>query len=53
MGLVLGTAFALIIWIVTWAIGLKSFDGFMLAMVLITLGATGRILKPYLLPGRA
>lgn len=52
MGLVLGTTFALIIWIVTWAIGLKSFDGFVLAMVIIILGATGRILKPYL-PGRA
>ena len=52
MGLVLGTTFALIVWIVTWAIGFKSFDGFMLAMVIITLGATGRILKPYL-PGRA
>lgn len=51
MGLVLGTTFALIIWIVTWAIGLKSFDGFFLATVIITIGATGRILKPYL-PGR-
>ncbi len=52
MGLVLGTTFAMIIWIVLWAIGVKSFDGFIVAMVIITLGATGRILKPYL-PGRA
>ncbi len=51
MGLVLGTTLALILWIVLWAIGAKSFDGFLVAMVIITLGATGRILKPYL-PGR-
>ncbi len=52
MGLVLGTTFALIVWIVMWAIGFKSFDGFLVAMTIITLGATVRILKPYL-PGRA
>jgi len=52
MGLVLGTTFAMIIWIVLWAIGVKSLDGFIVAIVIITLGATGRILKPYL-PGRA
>ena len=51
MGLVLGTTLAFIIWIVMWAIGFKSFDGFILAMTIITLGATARILKPYL-PGR-
>jgi len=52
MGLVLGTTFAMIIWIVLWAIGVKSLDGFIVAIVIITLGATGRILKPYL-PSRA
>jgi hypothetical protein len=51
MGLVLGTTFGLIVWIVMWADGAKSFDGFLVAMIIITLGATGRILKPYL-PGR-
>jgi hypothetical protein len=51
MGLVLGTTFALILWIVMWAVGFKSFDGFMLALTIIMLGATVRILKPYL-PGR-
>jgi len=52
MGLVLGTTFAMIVWIVLWAIGVKSFDAFIVAMIIITLGATGRILQPYL-PGRA
>jgi len=51
MGLVLGTTFAMILWVVLWAIGFKSFDAFLVAMVIVTLGATGRILKPYL-PGR-
>ncbi len=52
MGLVLGTTFALILWVVLWAIGFKSFDGFVIAMVIIMLGATARAVKPYL-PGRA
>jgi hypothetical protein len=52
MGLVLGTTFAMIVWIVLWAIGAKSSDAFFVALIIIMLGATGRILKPYL-PGRA
>jgi len=52
MGLVLGTTFAMILWIVLWAIGAKSFDGFIVAMVIILLGATARAVKPFL-PGRA
>jgi hypothetical protein len=52
MGLVLNTTFALIVWIVLWAgFGAKSFDGFLVAMTIITLGATAHIVKPYL-PGR-
>jgi hypothetical protein len=51
MGLVLATAFALIVWIVLWAMGAKSLDAFLVSTVIVTLAATGRILKPYL-PGR-
>ena len=51
MGLVLATTAGMLIWIVTWSIGVKSIDGFILAMTIITLAATVRILKPYL-PGR-
>ena len=51
MGLVLATTAAMVIWIVLWAIGWKSIDAFMVSTVIITLAATGRILKPYL-PGR-
>ena len=52
MGLVLATTLAMIIWIVMWSIGVKAIDGFIVAIVIITLAATGRILRPYL-PGRA
>lgn len=51
MGLVVGTTAALIVWIVLWAIGWKSIDAFTISAVIILLGATGRILQPYL-PGR-
>ena len=52
MGVFVSLAVGLVIWIVLWATGSKSFDGFMVALVIITLGATVKILKPYL-PGRA
>ncbi|MEJ7824577.1 MAG: hypothetical protein WKF48_04075 [Solirubrobacteraceae bacterium] len=51
MGLVLATTAALIIWIVLWSIGANALDAFLISTVIITLGATVRILKPYL-PGR-
>jgi hypothetical protein len=51
MGLVLATTFALVVWIVLWAMGAKSLDAFLVSTVIITLAATGRILKSYL-PGR-
>ncbi len=51
MGLVLTTTAALIVWVILWSIGASGFDAFLVALVIITVGATGRILKPYL-PGR-
>lgn len=51
MGLVLTTTFGLTIWIVMWATGTKSIVGFLVATVVIMLGATAKILAPYL-PGR-
>ena len=51
MGLVLTTTFGLILWIVLWAIGAKALDAFLITAVVIMLGATGKILAPYL-PGR-
>ncbi len=51
MGLVLTTTFGLILWVVLWSIGANALDAFLISTVIITLGATVRILKPYL-PGR-
>ena len=48
MGLVLATTFGLCVWIVLWAIGWKSIDAFMITALIITLGATAKILAPYL-----
>jgi len=52
MGLVLTTTFGMIIWIVLWALGTKGLDAFLVAAIVILLGATGRILSRYL-PGGA
>jgi hypothetical protein len=50
MGLVVATTVGLVIWIVMWALGIKAFDAFMITVLLIVLGATMRIIAPYL-PG--
>jgi hypothetical protein len=50
MGLVVVTTIGLVIWVVGWSLGLKSFDVFMITFTLVILGATGRILARYL-PG--
>ncbi len=41
----------LMVWIVLWALGAKGFDAFMLATLIIVVGATVKILSGYL-PGR-
>jgi hypothetical protein len=51
MGLVIATTVGLCAWIVLWAIGWNALDAFLVTTVIITLGAMGRMLTPYL-PGR-
>ncbi len=51
MGLVLTVTAGLVVWIVLWALGAKGFDAFMLATLIIVIGATVKILTGYL-PGR-
>ena len=51
MGLVLTVTAGLVIWVVLWALGAKGFDAFMLATVIILVGATLKIISGYL-PGR-
>ena len=51
MGLVLTATTGLIVWIVLWALGTKGLDAFLLATVIILIGATVKIIAGYL-PGR-
>lgn len=51
MGLVVAFTAGLVIWLVLWSIGAKGFDAFMVTTLIVVLGATARILRPYL-PGR-
>ncbi len=55
MGLILAVTGGVVLWIVLWTISptvnLTSFDSFMLALAVILLGASLRILAKYL-PGR-
>ena len=48
MALTIWTTFALVLWIVLWSIGAKAFDAFLLAMLIIIIGATIESLKKYL-----
>jgi hypothetical protein len=51
MGLVVATTFGLVVWLVMWALGVKAFDAFMITVLVVLVGATMRILLPYL-PGK-
>ncbi|MCW2991751.1 MAG: hypothetical protein JWM73_2345 [Solirubrobacterales bacterium] len=51
MGFVFTVTIGLIVWIVLWALGSKSIDAFMITTVVVLLGATARMLVPFL-PGR-
>jgi hypothetical protein len=51
MGLIVATTVGLVLWIILWAIGVKSIDAFLLTTLIILLAEGGRILLPHL-PGR-
>jgi len=51
MGLIITVTAGLVVWIVLWALGAKGFDSFLLATMIILVGASLRILTGYL-PGR-
>jgi hypothetical protein len=50
MLLLLTTIVGLVIWIVLWAIGVKSFDAFLITILLVLLAGTWQLVSPYL-PG--
>jgi len=51
MGLIVTVTAGLLVWIVLWSISSKGFDAFLIAVVIILVGASLRILSGYL-PGR-
>jgi hypothetical protein len=53
MGLVLATTAGLVIWIVLWSLGYSGLDSGLLALVVIVLGAAGRIALRHLPGGSA
>ena len=46
VGLLLTTIAGLVVWIVLWALGVKSFDAFMITVAMIVVAATARLLSP-------
>jgi len=40
----------LVVWIVLWAIGVKSFDAFLITLAMVLVAATARVFAPFL-PG--
>jgi hypothetical protein len=50
MALALTTTFAFCLWIVLWAVGIKGFDGILVALLIVLLGATLRAAMRFL-PG--
>jgi hypothetical protein len=51
MGLLLTLIAGLVVWIVLWAIGAKSFDAAMITVLMLVIGAAVYLLAPNL-PGR-
>jgi hypothetical protein len=51
MGLILTATAGLCLWIVLWALGVKGFDGILIAGIMVVLAIGTRNLLPFL-PGR-
>jgi hypothetical protein len=50
VGLLVSLIAGLVIWLVLWAIGVKSFDAFLLTIGVVLIAVTVRIISPFL-PG--
>ena len=50
MGVILTVTAGLVLWIVLWATGTKAFDAFLLTILIAVIGASARIVAPFL-PG--
>ena len=47
MGVLLTLITGLVVWIVLWALGVKSFDAFMITILLVISAATARLVEPF------
>jgi hypothetical protein len=47
MGLLVALTAGLVVWICGWALGIKSFDAFLVTLGLLVVAATGRIAAPF------
>lgn len=53
MGIYLSLIAGLVVWVVLWGASLiKSFDAFLIGMLIVLLAATFHIVRPYLPGGR-
>ena len=52
MGLLLTTIAGLVVWIVLWAIGVKSFDAFLITITMIVIAATFHVFAPFVAGNR-
>jgi hypothetical protein len=50
MGVILTLIAGLVVWVVLWAIGAKSFDAFMITLLILVIAGAAHLLVPYL-PG--
>ena len=48
MQVIVAFTVGLVIWIVLWALGTKSFDAFMITILLVVVAATARIAEPFI-----
>jgi hypothetical protein len=53
VGILLTTIAGLVVWIVLWSLGIKSFDAFMITVLMIVIAATAHIVAPFLPGNRA
>jgi hypothetical protein len=50
MGFILTALTGFVVWIVLWSLDWKSFDAFLITVLIVLIGATARIITPFL-PG--
>lgn len=48
MQVIVALAVGLVVWIVLWSLGVKSFDAFMITILLVVSAAAARLVDPYI-----